>query len=122
MERMKNMITREQMLEGIQPEESRLAYDDNDVERISDAIAIITDATVGVINTFGPLVEEMKTEVTEDSASRMKALREEAVFAWAKLQVATSGLARTMRIDADPVYERTVQSLLSDQRPDLAGF
>ena len=116
------MITREEMIETLQPDEARLQYDPRDVDRIEDAVRIVTDATLGVINSLGALAVEIRSPVNEDSVARTKALREDAVYAWGKLQVATSSLARTLRIDADVAYERTVQGLIDGQRADLAGL
>lgn len=115
-------MNRERMLEGIQPDETTLQYDAKDQDRINAAANGFTDASMNLIHAMGDFYKEMGDEADEDSAARMKAIREELVLRWAEVQMTVSSLARVFRIDGDEAYGRIINGLKKGEMPNTGGL
>jgi hypothetical protein len=115
-------MNREQMLEGLQPEDTTLQYNEEDRERVNGAANGFTDASMNLLHALGDFYKEMASEVDEDSASRMQVIRENLVLRWAEVQLNVSALARVFRIDGDEAYQRIITAIKKGEEPNTGGL
>jgi hypothetical protein len=116
------MMNREKMLEGLQPEDTQLQYDASDKERINAAATGFTNTSMALIHAMGAFYKEIGDEADEDSAARMKEIREELVLRWAEVQMTISSLARVFRIDGDEAYNRVIEGIKKNEPVDTGGL
>lgn len=109
-------ISREQMLKNIQPEDSRLSYDGNDENRLRYGCNILQTEMNEFVDSVLAFIEATK-ENEEDTSADIRARREDMIIYWARLQVALSGMARTIRVDADEAYSRMVRAIENPDKP-----
>jgi hypothetical protein len=103
--------TREEAVASIADDSCRVQYDEGDYERIKDIAGTLTHHMVELIESLGAYADETRSEVDEDSESRMAYARRDLIEKWALSQLALSKVAFVIRTDGDTAFNRVVAAL-----------
>jgi hypothetical protein len=101
--------TREQIVAELMVEDDRLQYDGKDSERIADAAKKVTVSFVHLIETAGAFRDEAESKADEDSADRMKQVRQQLAYAYADSLIQLHKFGATFRFSGE-AFDRLVEA------------
>lgn len=102
--------TREQIVGSLMDEQEKLQYDKGDSRRIADAAEKVTKSFVNLIETAGAFRDETETPADEDSADRMKQVRQQLAYAYADSLVQLHKFGATFRFSGE-AFDRLIEAL-----------
>lgn len=114
--------SREDRINDLHSDSERVQYDKDDFKRVTDVTETFDQYGEQLWDALEDYIEELGSEVDEDSESRMRYARQMLVEKWAYAQAALSKVAWVMRIDGNLAYERLINAVKSDEPIDMRGL
>jgi hypothetical protein len=114
--------SREDRINDIHDAKERVQYDGDDTRRVTSALELFDEYADKLYDGLEEYISEIKSEVDEDSESRMRYARQQVVEKWAMMQAALSKVAWVLRIDGNTAYERMINSIRTEEPLDMRGL